>query len=142
MFKRILAPLASLRITVVLLVVGMVLIFAGTLALREQGIWAVQEHYFHGWWFWLPFQNLLPFVKRTVPGSIPFVGGYTLIALLLVNLLSAHVARFKFNWKRTGIILIHFSLILLLMGELVSALFRVESQMRIDEGQTVRYSYD
>ena len=76
------------------------------------------------------------------PGHIPFVGGYTLIAFLLANLLSGARRPFKFNWKRTGIILIHFSLILLLMGELVSALFRVESQMRIDEGQSVRYSFD
>ena len=69
-------------------------------------------------------------------------GGYLLGLLLLINLLSAHYVRFKMNWKRSGIILIHLGLILLLVGEGITSRKAVESQMVIDEGQTVSYSQD
>ncbi|MCC6742062.1 MAG: cytochrome c biogenesis protein CcsA, partial [Planctomycetia bacterium] len=44
--------------------------------------------------------------------------------------------------KRSGIILTHFGMILLLLGELATSLFAVESRMTIDEGQTVGWSED
>src|SRR5215210_1632115 len=120
--KKLLAPLASLRVTVVLLVLTMLVVFAGTLAQRSTGVWQVQKQYFHSFFTKIEFQNLLPFVKTTVPGSFPMLGGYSLIILLLVNLLAAHTVRFKFGWKRVGVILIHFGIVLLLVGELVTSM--------------------
>src|SRR5207244_1368141 len=61
--KTILKPVSSLYLTVFLLLSAMLLIFAGTLAQREHGIWQVQAQYFHSWWTWVEFQNLLPFVE-------------------------------------------------------------------------------
>src|SRR4051812_30490400 len=83
--KKLLAPLASLRVTVVLLVLTMLVVFAGTLAQRSTGVWQVQKQYFHSFFTWIEFQNLLPFVKSTVPWGFPMLGGYSLIILLLVN---------------------------------------------------------
>ncbi len=138
-FKRLLKPLASLRLTVALLVMAMVLIFAGTLAQRDTGVWQVQKQLFHNGICWIPLKNI---VFYDVKGSFPFIGGYTLIGLLLVNLLSAHYVRFKFTWKRTGVILIHAGLILLLMGELFTANFAREGQIQLADGESVDYTFD
>ena len=73
--KKLLTPLASLRLTVVLLVATMLVVFAGTLAQRFTGIWQVQKQYFHSFVTWIEFQNLLPFVEAKVPGASPCSAG-------------------------------------------------------------------
>jgi hypothetical protein len=93
--KKILAPVASLRLTVVLLSLAMVVILAGTTAQEHMGIWQVQAKYFHSWFVKIDLDLLAPLVRAHVPGAIPMLGGYSLIVLLLANLLSAHALRFK-----------------------------------------------
>lgn len=132
--KQLLAPVASLRLTVVLFVLAMILIFVGTVAQKYQGNWAVVDEYFRSLWLWMPIG---------IAGiKVPFVGGYTICILMLVNLLAAHAVRFKLSWKRAGIILTHAGLILLLAGELVTGLFAVEWQMSIDEGSSANFAED
>lgn len=143
--KRVLAPIASLKLTVCLLAAAMVLVLAGTCAQIDADIWTVQHRYFHSWLAYVPFQLFLPRPRpgaASFPGGFPFVGGYTLIVLLLANLLAAHTVRFKFTWKRSGILLIHFGLILLLVGEIVTSRFAREGQMQIDEGASLNYTED
>jgi len=124
---------ASLRLTVVCLGFGMLLVFLGTLAQVHLGIHAVQARY---------FQSLLIFWSP--PGAswkIPILpGGYVLGTVLLVNLLAAHATRFEFSRKKIGVTLLHLGVILLLVGQLLTGLFARETQMRIDEGQTLGYS--
>ena len=84
---------ASLTLTVVLLAFGMVLVFAATLDQVNLGIWAVQEKYFRS------------FFVMWRAGQIPvpvFPGGYLVGGLLICNLLTAHVTRFKFTWRKSG----------------------------------------
>src|ERR1700730_17326024 len=50
------------------------------------------------------------------------------------------VARFKFALKKAGILVLHAGVILLLLGQLFTSLFQVESQMRLDQGETKNYS--
>jgi len=123
----------SLKLTVTLLALSIVLIFWATLAQVDLGVWGVQEKFFHAF-----------FVFGNIPGTqFPFPifpGGYFLGGLLLINLIAAHIYRFKFEWKKTGIQLTHLGVILLLVGELLSGLFQKESQMRLDEGETKNYS--
>ena len=131
--KSPLRVLASLRLTVVCLGLGMLLIFLGTLAQVHLGIHAVQARY---------FQSLL--IYWSLPGAswkIPVLpGGYLLGTVLLINLLAAHATRFQFSKKKIGIILLHLGVILLLVGQLLTGLFARETQMRVDEGQTLGYS--
>src|SRR5882757_1047075 len=102
----------SLKLTVVLLAFSIVLIFAATLAQVDLGIWAVQQEFFHS------------FVAFWHIGSlyVPLPGGYLLGGLLLINLVSAHIYRFKLTWRKAGIFLTHLGIILLLVGELLSGL--------------------
>ena len=133
MLKTVFKPLASLRLTIVCLACGMFIVFVGTLDQVQIGVYEAQLRYFKSF-----------FLYFTLPGSqfrIPyFPGGYTLGAVLLVNLIAAHLARFKFTWKKSGIQILHSGLILLLLGQLVTSLFEEESQIQLDQGQTKNYS--
>ena len=123
----------SLKLTVVLLALSIILIFWATLSQVELGIWGVQEKFFHAF-----------FVLGKIPGTdIPaplFPGGYFLGGLLLINLIAAHIYRFKLEWKKAGIQLTHIGVILLLIGELLTGLLQSESQMKISEGEAQFYS--
>ena len=121
----------SLKLTVVLIVFSMVLIFAATLDQVNLGIWAVQEKYFRS------------FVIYTQVGrvAIPvFPGGYVVGGLLLVNLVAAHLYRFTLSWRKAGIQLTHFGLILLLVGELLAGLWQKDYHLRLSEGETKNYA--
>lgn len=123
----------SLKLTVVLLALSIILIFWATLAQVQLGVWGVQEHFFRTF-----------FVLNNIPGThIPvpvFPGGYFIGGLLLINLIAAHVHRFKFTWSKSGIQLTHLGLILLLIGEILTSIWQEEYSMRLDEGQTKNYS--
>lgn len=123
--------LVSLRFTLVLLIFSMVLIFAGTLDQVNLGIAAVQEKYFRS------FVIYLPVGKVAIPA---FPGGYTIGGLLLINLIAAHAYRFRFEWRKAGILLIHIGLIVLLIGELISGLWQQDYHMRLNEGETKNYA--
>jgi hypothetical protein len=121
----------SLRVTVVLLALSIILIFAATLDQVNLGIWAVQEKYFRTFFvFW----NVKGFPVPVFPGGY-FIGG-----LLLINLLASHLYHFKFTLKKSGIFLTHAGLIVLLVGELLTGLWQEEYQLRLDQGQTRNYS--
>jgi hypothetical protein len=124
---------SSLKLTVVLLVLSILLIFWATLAQVKLGVWGVQEHFFRTF-----------FVLGKLPGTeipIPvFPGGYFIGGLLLLNLSAAHFARFTLKWSKSGIALTHLGLVILLIGELLSGLWQEEYSLRLDEGQTRNYS--
>src|SRR6202795_2849752 len=112
----------------------MVLVFLGTLDQVHIGVYEAENRY---------FKSLFLFFK--LPGTdlrIPwFPGGYIVGILLLINLVAAHIARFKLSRKKVGILLLHSGLILLLIGQLFADLFiDLESQVRLDQGQTKNYS--
>ena len=142
MFKTILKPLASLRLTVVLLAMSMFLVFAGTMAQVKMSNYDAQEKYFHSQLVWTKVSTLLDRPVSFFDVSIPFPGGYVIGAMLLINLLAAHSVRFKMSWKRSGIILTHLGLILLLVGEGLSSRLKVENNMNIDEGSFANFTYD
>ena len=123
----------SMRLTVVLLVMSMVLVFAATLEQVHLGVWLVQQKY---------FQSFV--VTWSPPGtglSFPvFPGGYTVGGLLLANLVCAHVFRFRLAWRKSGIQLAHAGVILLLLGELLSGILRKDSSLRFSVGETKSYS--
>ena len=138
---RLVRLLASVRLTVWLLSLSIFLVFAGTWAQIDMGIWTTLKTYFRTFFVFIPFQIFLP-RDWNVPGSIPFPGGYVIGALLMINLIAAHATRFKLSRSRAGIFLIHLGLVLLLVGEVTTALLANEANMTIDEGETVRFTED
>jgi ABC-type transport system involved in cytochrome c biogenesis permease subunit len=140
--KKILHALASLRLTVVLLAMAMVLIFVGTLAQAHLGVWHVVDSFFRSPIAWIDFQTLIPIGLAKVPGSFPFPGGFIVGGLMIVNLLAAHAIRFKATRNRIGIVLLHAGVIVLLLGEFVTAFHSNEGMMSIDVGGSSNYVED
>ena len=132
---------SSLRLTVGLFVLSIFLIFAGTLAQTESGIWAVMEKYFRTLIAWIEIRPLTFGIIDTEL-ELPYPGGYLLGGVLLVNLIAAHLTRFDLTWKKCGISLIHTGLIVLILSEFFTGLFAEEGQMTIYEGSTVNYIED
>ena len=199
--------LASLKFTVFLLGVSLILVFVGTIAQTEMGIWEVVDHFFRCAFSRVKFAY---FFRGEVSESVDRLhyflpGGYTLGVLFLVNLLSAHSLKFRIAkektnliagtiitiaglafifWavrdgiikedipsayvdsykrvlyrlltglgstavlligciflfkKRAGIVILHFGIILLLFSELITGVFSVEGNMRIQEGSYSSY---
>jgi len=123
--------LCSLKFTVALLALSIVLVLAATLDQVNIGVWAVQAKYFHAWAIFWPVGDLSLAI---------FPGGYTLGALLLANLAAAHLFRFKLTWRKSGIYLVHSGLIVLLLGELFTGLFQNEYHLRIAHNETKNYA--
>jgi len=123
----------SLKLTVALLALGIVLIFWATLAQTDLGVWGVQQKFFHSF-----------FVLERIPGTeIPFPlfpGGYFIGGLLFINLIAAHIYRFRYSWRKNGIWLTHLGLMILLVGELLSGIWQQDFQMNFKEGETRNYS--
>ncbi|HYE60763.1 MAG TPA: cytochrome c biogenesis protein CcsA [Phycisphaerales bacterium] len=140
--RRALAAFASLRLTVALLAMAMVLIFAGTLAQTNQGIWHVVDTYFRSALAWIPLSLFVPRAFSNLNLSFPIPGGLFIAGAMLVNLLAAHALRFKLTARRSGVILLHAGLIVLLLGEFVTAFTAREGVMRIDEGASSSYIED
>lgn len=91
--------LASLKFSVVLFVLGILLVLFGTLAQVEHDVNAVLAQYFRTT---LARVDLEVFAPRTwfpqrgpIAGSFYFPGGWTIGCLMVVNLLAAHGLRFK-----------------------------------------------
>ncbi len=131
--KRIVKFFSSLRLTVVLLAFSIVLIWVGTVAQADEGLYQAQTRYFKQW----IVIGATMFGHR-VPMLLP--GGYLLGTMLLVNLLAAHITRFQFTWKKLGIHIAHSGIILLLVGQLATDMFSHEMQIRFSEGETRSYA--
>jgi len=131
--RSLLGAVSSLKLTVVCLSAAMVLVFVGTLAQVDGGIHDVQKRY---------FQSL--FVRwPDAPGGIPvFPGGHLIIIVLLINLLTAHIRRFRWTAAKIGIHLIHGGLVVMLLGALLTDFLAVESTMRLSPSQTSGYAED
>lgn len=133
MVSRVVSFLTSLKLTVVCLACSMVLVFIGTIAQVDEGLYAAQERYFKSFLIYLTSDD--------GASRFPiFPGGYLVGTVLLVNLLAAHAKRFSFTKKKAGIFLIHVGLILLLLGQLFTDILSRESALRFEEGESKNYS--
>lgn len=135
MVRQLLDFFSSLKLTIVCLAAALILVLVGTLAQVNYGIYEVQQRYFQSLFVWWP---------AGVQGfHIPvFPGGHLIGAFLLINLLTAHIRRFRWSWSKLGIHLTHAGLIIMLLGGLFTDLFSVESFMKLAPGETKNYSED
>jgi hypothetical protein len=125
--------LTSLKLTVFCLACAMILVFLGTLDQVNIGVYEAENRYFKSFFLY--------FTPHGTTLKIPwFPSGYLVGGLLLLNLIAAHLARFRFSWRKAGILVLHSGVILLLLGQLFASLFQVESQIRLDQGETTNYS--
>ncbi|HEY3761199.1 MAG TPA: ResB protein required for cytochrome C biosynthesis, partial [Verrucomicrobiae bacterium] len=130
--NRLIKILTSLRLTVALLAFAIIIVFIGTLAQVDEGLYNAQARYFRQW---------VVFGADLFGHRIPLVlpGGYLVGTVLLANLLAAHIYRFQLTIKKLGIQIAHSGVILLLVGQLATDMLAKESQVRFTEGETKSY---
>jgi ResB-like family len=131
--SRLIKIFTSLRLTVTLLSFAILLVFIGTLAQVDEGLYNAQARYFRQWTIFG-----LDLFGRKIPLILP--GGYLIGTMLLMNLVAAHIYRFQLSAKKIGIQITHLGVILLLVGQLVTDMMARETQIRFVEGETKSYS--
>lgn len=112
---KMLRALGSLKITCVMFVLAMIIVFVGSLAQSRRDVWQVMDQYFRTWVAKIDVQDLFPpsmfgamaesfkvedfgaFVASKLGPlqSFPFPGGRTIGLIMLLNLTAAHVLKFK-----------------------------------------------
>ena len=97
----VLQALGSLKITVVMFLAAVFLLFIGTLVQDEKNLPDVKAEYFNSWVAIVRLADFLPVTVfqdagwRKIPGWFPFPGGGTIGLVLLVNLIAAKITRFQ-----------------------------------------------
>jgi len=133
MFDWLIKIFTSLKLTVTLLALGIVLVFWGTLAQVHLGLFKAQNEFFRSFFiYWQP---------AGANWRLPiFPGGYLVGGLLLINLFAAHFRYYQPGKKKFGIVLIHLGVVLLLLGQFLTDFLSTESAMHIRAGGTANYS--
>lgn len=93
----ILRALGSLKITVVLFVLAILIVLVGTLAQDDETLVEVKREYFNAWIAQVPLDVFIPstmYAHKPIPGVIPMPGGALIGLALLVNLIAAKATRF------------------------------------------------
>ncbi len=133
LLDRLIKFFTSLRLTVVCLALALVLVFVGTLAQVDLGLYKAQNEFFRSFLiYWGP---------KGASWMIPvFPGGYLIGGVLLINLIASQLRRFAFTASKIGLWMVHFGLVLLLLGQLMTDLLSRESSLHLREGQAKNYS--
>jgi hypothetical protein len=147
---------ASLKLSVVILVLSLVLVFAGTLAQEPLGLYLTQDRFFKS--MFVDAASMMAAARKflqmfgvylepsnamqvmSAPRIPAFPGGYLLGFAFLLNLIASQIRTFELSWRKFGLQLVHVGMILLLVGQLTTDMFSVESSMHIREGESKNYS--
>jgi cytochrome c biogenesis protein ResB len=121
--KNILKMAASLKLTVVCLLIFTVLVIWGTVYQAEHGLYQAQQKFFHSWIFFLG-------------GFIPFPGTVLVMFVLFLNLLASLFYRIGFRLKNIGNVITHIGILILLVGGGLTFYFSEESSLMLREGES------
>lgn len=100
----------------------MLMLFFGTIAQKEFGILVAQTRYFSSLFYMV--------------GPVPLPGGMTLTTLLFINILAKFLFKSQWSWEKSGTILTHLGVLLLLVGGMVTYFTSYEGYIRVQEGQS------
>tara|TARA_R110000868_G_C10970322_1_gene769708 strand:+ start:2337 stop:5315 length:2979 start_codon:yes stop_codon:yes gene_type:complete len=119
---------ARVDIFFILLLWLMLLLTAGTIAQKDIGLYAAQNKYFSSFFIYI--------------GEIlPLPGGYLVMGLIFTGLLSKTLLE-KWKKENIGTLITHISILMLLLGGFITALFSHEGNMVIEEGSQRQYISD
>ncbi|MFO7775741.1 MAG: cytochrome c biogenesis protein ResB [Candidatus Hydrogenedentota bacterium] len=119
--------LSSNGLACVLLLFLLLLTFLGTLEQMNQGIYEVQQRYFESMVVTFPLFDTIP---------VPLPGGYLLLSLLFINLLCGGIVRARKGWKKTGVLLAHFGILVLLLGGFIEHQMSSSGHLTLFEGES------
>ncbi|MDP1591180.1 MAG: cytochrome c biogenesis protein ResB, partial [Prosthecobacter sp.] len=123
----------------------LIITFLGTLEQAEYGLVASQARYFESFfidridigacWRALAFNGYWDIGNITLPLYI-VPGGYTLMAILFVNLFCGGIVRIRKSPKTIGVIISHFAILFMIAAGAVSYHFAKEGSLELAEGKT------
>ncbi|MCA1903076.1 MAG: cytochrome c biogenesis protein ResB [Candidatus Hydrogenedens sp.] len=125
--KGFLRFLGSYKLSVVILFFLMVIVFFGTLAQTEHGIYEIQKKYFESIFVLHWLGNYIP---------LPLPGGGLLMVLLLLNLFVGGVLLAPKSIKKPGMLIAHGGVILLILGGFWGEFWGDYGQITLFEGET------
>jgi hypothetical protein len=128
LLSRLLRPLASLKLTVIALLLLALMVGGGTVYQASRGLSAAQTEIFSAWIIWLF-------------GIIPLPGLRLVSALLFLNLLAAVILRLEYRWRQSGLLLIHFGLLLLIASGFFISFTAQEYFLTLGEGESSRIAH-
>ncbi len=123
----IIRTLASIRITVICLILLFILTFWGTVSQVTVGLYESQERFFNSWYF-------------LVGDFFPFPGAQLVLWVLFINLCAVSITRFVYRWSHLGILVIHLGLLTYFVGAFVTLHFVEESNITLLEGESSNVS--
>lgn len=124
--KKLVAFFASHHLSCVLFFFLFLLTVLGTIDEKYIGLYETQKKY---------FESLYLFYK-VGPVSIPLPGVYLVLILLFINTVVGTIKRIKFKPSKYGVIIIHFSMVLLFAGSFITFKFSDDGQMTLQEGES------
>jgi hypothetical protein len=127
--NKALKALASVKITVVCLLLLFVLTFWGTVAQVQHGLYAAQERYFFSFFF-------------LVFGIIPFPGAQLVLWVMFFNLLASGFDYFTKlqGWRYFGLKLSHFGILIYFAAAFVILHMSQEGHVHLPEGAATNVS--
>ncbi len=135
---RVVGLLASMKLTVVILLFFGLLTFVGTLAQKTLGLFLVQRDYFESFLVrhdtGIELHGLGLEYLEGLKLRIPLPGGYLLMLLLFANLMVGGVARLKWRWRNFGILVTHLGMALLLVAGFVKLHYSYAGHVALYEG--------
>lgn len=142
---KVFAFLSSFGLATAVLVMLLVLTFLGTLEQAEHGLVASQARYFESafidridigaCWRALALNVYWDIGNVSLPLYI-VPGGYTLMAILFVNLLLGGIVRVRKSPKTIGVIISHFAILFMIAAGAVTHHFAKEGNLNLREGET------
>ena len=142
---KLIAFLSSFGLATVTLALLLLITFLGTLEQAEFGLVASQARYFESFfvdridigacWRALALNAYADIGNVTFPLPI-LPGGYTLMAVLFVNMFLGGIIRIRKSPKTIGVIISHFAILFMIAAGAVSYHFAVEGNMSLREGET------
>jgi hypothetical protein len=104
------------------------LLIAGTIAQRYIGLYDAQKMFFSSFIFWA--------------GPLPLPGGYSLMGLITLGLLTKFLFKSRWVMAKAGINIAHLGVLVLLIGGMMTAIFSEEGYIVIPEGDQSAYVSD
>lgn len=120
LLKKIYAVLSSYGLAVVLFMLMFFLILFGTFHQIDYGLFSAQKNF---------FSSAFAFYKLG-PITIPLLGGYTLLALFAVTIVSG-MLRIRRTWSRAGLLLAHFGVLVMIVSSAITFHFSDRGHMRL-----------
>ncbi len=106
-WRQYLAPLASMRLTVWLMVLAVFVILTFTFQLTRMDIWNAKSMHFPHLFVYIPLQTYLPPAwfpnLQNVGGGFYIPSGFLVLSALLINLVTAHLVRFRITGQGIGL---------------------------------------